>query len=210
MTVGKPIKLVDAPARFLGGDLARLVELTGSGAKALEALSDPDPGILVLLRREIIAEGRGGSQAQREEEIYAQVEKMIADFKKLGAEQRIAASGICSATGLRQVIPPELWDGLKYDFVAGAARPPRGSRSGFSYTFIEIQETRSEADADDLLASLVEWLAQRRANAGVEPKKVLAEAAKAEFASAFRVRIFNEAYRQVYGRSRGRPAQLQK
>jgi hypothetical protein len=60
------------------------------------------------------------------------------------------------------------------------------------------------------LASLVEWLAQRRAKAGVEPKKVLAEAAKAKFASAFRVRIFNDAYRQVYGRSRGRPAQLQK
>jgi hypothetical protein len=65
------------------------VRLTGSDTKALEALSHPDLGILVYYRRQAIAVGAGDWQAQVEEEIYAQVEKMIANFKTLDAFWRL-------------------------------------------------------------------------------------------------------------------------
>ncbi len=205
-TENKTVRLVDAPARFLDADdLARLVELTGSGAKALEALSHPDPAMLVAIRRMLIAEGRGDAWARLEEEIYAQVEKMISAFKTLGAESRIVAFGICSATALRQAIPRELWEGLAFDFQAGTARPINGSV--LTYTFIEIEEIGPET-ADDRVARFVSWLERRVVKQGVEVKKVLEQAAKAEFAAAFRVRIFNEAYKKGYGHSRSRPAQL--
>ncbi|PZR86663.1 MAG: hypothetical protein DLM68_09445, partial [Hyphomicrobiales bacterium] len=104
-------------------------------------------------------------------------------------------------TGQRQAIPRELWPALAFDFNTGTARG-----AGFSYSFVVIEETRSESGAGELLASLVAWLRRRQSKASDEPKKLLQEAAKKEFATAFRVRIFNDAYKEVYGRSRGRPA----
>ena len=50
MTARDPIKLRDAPARFLKTDWLRLMELKGSDAKAVETLSHPDPGMLVYYR----------------------------------------------------------------------------------------------------------------------------------------------------------------
>jgi hypothetical protein len=78
LTARDPIKLRDAPARFLKTDWLRLMDLKGSETNAIEALSHPDPGILRYCRREILAAGRGSPEAQAEEYIYALVEKMIA------------------------------------------------------------------------------------------------------------------------------------
>jgi hypothetical protein len=96
-----PIKLQDAPARFFNTDWLRLMEL-GSGAKAVETLSHPDPGMLVYYRRQVIAAGRGGPEALAAEDIYALAEKMIASFRELGASCQIIGDGIYSWTGLRQ------------------------------------------------------------------------------------------------------------
>ena len=70
------------------------MELKGSDAKAVETLSHPDPGMLVFCRRELIAAGRGGPEAQAQEDIYALVEKMIASFRELGASGQIIGRGI--------------------------------------------------------------------------------------------------------------------
>lgn len=103
MITHDPIKLRDAPARFLNTD--RLMELKGSDAKAVETLSHPDPGILIYYRRQVIAAGRGGPEAQAQEDTSALVERMIASFRELGASGQIIGHGIYSWTGLRQPIP---------------------------------------------------------------------------------------------------------
>ena len=93
MTTRDPIKLRDAPARFLNTDWLRLMDLKGSGAKALETLSRPDPGMLAYYRRQVIAAGRGGPEAQAQEDISVLAEKMIASFLELGASGQITATG---------------------------------------------------------------------------------------------------------------------
>ena len=118
MTTRDPIKLRDAPARFLNTDWLRLMDLKGSDAKAVETLSHPDPGMLAHYRRQVIAAGRGGQEALAAEDIYALVEKMIASFREIGASGQIIGHGIYPWTGLRQPIPPEFWPDLKFDFEA--------------------------------------------------------------------------------------------
>jgi len=203
--VAEAVSLKDAPARFLNVDWGRLVELKGSEAKAIETLSKPDPAALVHIRREVIADGQGGAKARAEEEIFSLVEKMIADFRALATSGQIAGQGIHSGTGLRQIIPSELWSGLQFDFSGGAA-----SGAGFSFSFVMIEEARPRSDANELVATLVAWLQQRQLESGVEPRKVLEGAAKKEFVSSFRAREFSEAYKRVYERSRGRPRRSEK
>ena len=203
--MGEAVSLKDAPARFLNVDWDRLVELKGSESQAIEALSKPDPAALVHIRREVIARGRDGAKARAEEVIFLLVEKMIADFRALATSGQIAGAGIFSGTGLRQVIPPELWSGLRLDFNSGAA-----NGAGFSYSFIQIEETRPGSHADEPVATLVAWLRRRQSDNGVESKKKLEAAAQKEFADAFRVRAFNDAYKQVYERPRGRPRGTEK
>jgi hypothetical protein len=135
LTTRDPIKLRDAPARFLNTDWLRLMDLKGSGAKALETLSRPDTGMLAYYRRQVIAAGRGGPEAQAQEDISMLAEKMIASFRELGASGQIIGHGIYSGTGLRQPIPPEFWPDLRFDFEANKA-----SNDKFSYSHVTIDQ----------------------------------------------------------------------
>lgn len=49
------------------------------------------------------------------------------------------------------------------------------------------------------------WLLSRRMAQGDEPKKVLLQAARSDLRTELTTRLFDEAYRMVYERSRGRP-----
>ncbi len=60
MAVGNGTGLREAPARLLSADWLCLVEMKGSREKAIDALSRPDPSILVHMRRQGMAEGIGG------------------------------------------------------------------------------------------------------------------------------------------------------
>ena len=111
------------------------MESKGSEVKAIEALSHPDPAILVYTRREGIAAGRGGSEVQAQDDISALVKKMIASFREFGASGQIIGHGINSWTGLRQPIPPELWSNLRIDFEANKA-----STDKFWYSHVTIDQ----------------------------------------------------------------------
>jgi hypothetical protein len=202
LTARDPIKLRDTPARFLKTDWLRLMVLKGSDAKAVETLSHPDPGMLVCCRHELIAAGRGGpeAQAQAQEDIYALVEKMIASFQELGASGQIIGLGIYSWTGLRQPIPPEFWPDLKFDFEANKA-----SNDKFSYSHVTIDQDDPAGSQGDFVARIVAWLTQHRPENGKAAKKMLAADARAEFGGGYTERAFNEAYKAVYQRRRGRP-----
>jgi hypothetical protein len=199
LTTRYPIKLRDAPARFLKTDWLRLMELKGSDAKAVETLSNPDPGMLADCRRQVIAAGRGGQEALAAEDIYALVEKMIASLQELGALGQIIGHGIHSWTSLRQPIPPELWPDLKFDFEANKA-----SNDKFSYSHVTIDQDPA-GHQGDVVARIAAWLTQHQPEYGKAPKKKLAADARAEFGSGYSERAFNEAYKAVYQRRRGRP-----
>jgi hypothetical protein len=200
LTARDPIKLRDAPARFLKTDWLRLMDLKGSDAKAVETLSHPDPGMLACCRRELIAAGRGGQEALAQEDIYALVEKMIASFQELGASGQIIGHGIYAWTGLRQPIPPEFWSGLRFDFEANKA-----SNDKFSYSHVTIDQDNPAGSQGGMVPRIVAWLTQDRPENSKAPKKMLAADARAEFGGGYTERAFNEAYREVYQRRRGRP-----
>ena len=194
----RPIKLRDAPARLLNTAWLRLMDLKGSDAKAVGTLSHPDPGMLAYYRRQVIAAGRGGPEALAAEDIYALAEKMIASFRELGASGQIIGDGIYSWTGLRQPIPPELWP-VRFDFEANKA-----SIDKFSYSHVTIDQ-HPAGHQGDVVARIAAWLTQHQLEYGKAPKKKLAADARAEFGSGYTERAFNEAYKAVYQRRRGRP-----
>ena len=200
MITHDPIKLRDAPARFLNTDWLRLMDLKGSDSQAVETLSHPDPGMLAHYRRQVIAAGRGGQEALAAEDIYALVEKMIASFQELGASDQIIGHGIYSWTSLRQPIPPEFWSDLRFDFEANKA-----SIDEFSYSHVTIDQDDPAGSQGDIVARIVAWLTQHRPENSKAPKKMLAADARAEFGSGYTERAFNEAYREVYQHRRGRP-----
>lgn len=200
MTVRDPIKLRDAPGRFLKTDWLCLVESKGSEAKAIEALSHPNPAVRVYIRRQMIADGRGGPETRAEEDIYLLIETMIASFRQLGASGRLIAQGISSLTGLHQPIPSELWSNLKFDFEADKA-----SNNEFSYSHVTINQNDPADSQEDVVARIIAWLTQHRPEKGKTPKKTLAAGARAEFGDDYKERAFNEAYSRVYQHRRGRP-----
>jgi hypothetical protein len=187
-----------APERFLSGDWAELVRRTGSRDRALARLSLPEPGMLAFVRGQAIASGRADGGAVREEETRLLVEKMIADFARLGAAGAIVANGIHAAAAVRQTIPAELWPQLKFDFAAGTA-----AGGGYAFGHVAVEEGPAP---DAIVESLAAWLDERREAHRGRPKKALAALAEGAFgADAFGVRDFNQAYARIYARRRGRP-----
>jgi hypothetical protein len=181
------------------------MDLKGSETNAIEALSHPDPGMLANCRRQVIAAGRGGREAQAEEYIYAMVEKMIARFWELGGSGQINGHGINSRTALRQPIPPEFWPDLRFDFEANKA-----SNDKFSYSHVTIDQDGSAGSQGDIVARIVAWLTQHRPENSKAAKKMLAADARAEFGSGYTERAFNAAYKAVYQRRIGRPRDSEK
>jgi hypothetical protein len=176
------------------------MELKRSDAKALETLSHPDPGMLAYYRRQVIAAGRGGQEAQAQEDISTLAEKTIASFRELGASGQIIGYGLNSWTRLSQPIPPELWSDLRFDFEANKA-----SNDKFSYSHVTIDQDGPSGHQGDIVARIVAWLTQHRPENSKAAKKMLAADARAEFGSGYTERAFNEAYKAVYQRRRGRP-----
>jgi hypothetical protein len=125
---------------------------------------------------------------------------MIASFRELGASCQIIGDGIYSWTGLRQPIPPEFWPDLRFDFETNKA-----SSDKFSYSHVTIDQDGAAGPQGDIVARIVAWLTQHRPENSKAAKKVLAPNARAEFGSGYTERAFNEAYREVYQRRRGRP-----
>lgn len=195
-----PIQLRNAPAHFLQTDWIRLAHLKGTESNAIEALSCPDPGMIVYYRHLVIEEGCGGPEAQAEENIFVLVEKMIASFCELGALGQIIGHGIFSSTGLRQAIPAELWSDLKFDFAANKA-----TSNGFSYIHVTIEKAATPDNQGDVVARMVASLTQHRSEKAKAPKKMLAKEARVEFGNNYTERAFNEAYKRVYQHPRGRP-----
>jgi hypothetical protein len=98
-------------------------------------------------------------------------------------------------------IPPELWRDLILNFEDGS-----GSGGGYNFTHIRIAKgTDIARQRSDVSARIEAWLSERRVRQGSELRKTLVGAAYREFGDELTTRVFDAAYRQVYGRRRGRP-----
>src|SRR5208283_2252100 len=97
----------------------------------------------------------------------------------------------------------EVWKDLGVDFESD-----RVSSDWGCYNCVKVRA--AAACYDDFHARLVAWLKERRSEQGREPRKILAAVAKTQFGGAYRVRAFNHAYRDAYGRARGRPPATKK
>lgn len=194
------ICLRGAPEYFLKSEWTELVTVAGSVAKALEALSHPEPGIIVFARREVIKGGKGGMQSFFHEQRYLSTRQITADFQKLAATGEIIAKGIYAGTGLHQDIPPELWPDMAIDFEKGTI-----SSGPYSYSHVTVRRNSPTGFREDIIPNIVAWLESQRSQVDEEPKKVLAAAAREQFKGTYTERAFNTAYSRVYGRPRGRP-----
>jgi hypothetical protein len=114
---------------------------------------------------------------------------------------QIIGHGIYSWTSLRQPIPPEFWPDLRFDFEANKA-----SNHKFSYSHVTIDQDGPAGPQGDIVARIVAWLTQHRSENSKAAKKMLAANARAEFGGGYTERAFNEAYKAVYQRRRGRPS----
>ncbi len=196
-----PVLLGDAPAAFLGEAFARVAALKGGAAAAVQALDHPDPGILVFYRRQGLEAGLAPTarlEALAAEEASRLAEALIADFRRLVAEGRLAASGVFAASGMRQPIAAELWPMARIEFAA-----TRMTSGALAYEGVTI--SAAEARPSDPAEAVRAWLGRRRREKGEELRKILIEAARRELGEAFTVRRFDAAYAALYERKRGRP-----
>jgi hypothetical protein len=197
-----PIPLSKAPSRFFADDWARLTSLKGGPAEALKALDSPDH--LAYYRSQILEQNLGTQQFRMElvaeEEAYMLVDRVHEGMRALGFEGRIAASGLFVGTGRREVVPAELWPTAKIAFGA-----ERVASNDFIFHYVTVEPAAATADIQSVASAMSAWLGGRRAERGDEAKKVLQDAARERFGETFRVQIFNTAYADCYGRSRGRP-----
>ena len=75
-----------------------------------------------------------------------------------------------------------------------------------SQRMLDAAQRRVPGPIDLLTGQLIAgWLTQHRPENGKAAKKMLAANARAEFSGDYTERAFNEAYREVYRRRRGRP-----
>jgi hypothetical protein len=79
------------------------------------------------------------------------------------------------------------------------------SKKGRDWTRKGVDLGSELTSQGDIVARIVAWLTQHQPENGKAPKKMLAANARAEFGSGYTERAFNEAYREVYQRRRGRP-----
>jgi len=198
-----PVALGDAPAVFVADAFARLAALKGGAAAALQALDHPDPAFLVFYRREALRQGLEPPAGLRElaaEEANQLAEALIADFRRLGAEGRLTASGVFAASGMRQPIAAELWPMARIEFAAG-----RMTSGALAYHGVTIRAAGARLGSTEPAEVVRTWLGKRRREKGEELRKTLVEAARRELGEAFTVRRFDAAYAALYERKRGRP-----
>ena len=123
MGIDDSINLSEVPARLFAKVWSRIVSLKGGEEQALQALSHPDDAFFVISRRRFLEANRNDSEQRRAalagEEAYPLTSKVLYNLRILGAEGRIIASGLYAGTGLRQLVPAELWPAAKIDFGAG-------------------------------------------------------------------------------------------
>jgi hypothetical protein len=202
----RQVPLREAPVRFLASEWARLVELTGSEAGALEILTNPTPGMLSNYRQEAIEHGSGSPEDKAKWKKGAEIDQLAkattAELKAMLASGQLVGFGIFSLTDRPQKASSKIWMGLHLDFQNSKATAPEGKGS---YSDVTIGKGASPRASDELVASISAWLTKRLTENGSEKRVALMEHARTKYDARFRITAFDQAFREVYGHKRGRP-----
>jgi hypothetical protein len=196
------IPLKNVPDHFF--DLERWNELAAAHGRegALESISRPEPGLLTYYRMEVAKlNSADAAKARQQQRLFELGQSLIRDFKAMLVKGQLNATGIQPPSIERVQIPSELWAELTPDF-------ERETAVSQHYRFLRVSISVAKDDADkevDLVQRCTEWLRGRKTTNGVELKKILRADAEKRFGAAVTVRMFDEAYRLVYRRTRGRP-----
>jgi len=197
------IALPAVPEQFFDQDKWKeLISRHGGRDKALHRISNPDPGALVAIRRQVgEQQSADGERAREEERIYRVGQSLVEEFRAQLIGGKCVATALHPPSIVRVTILPELHSDLIYNFEDDVAK-------GGGYIFRHIRIVKNpgiEHQKSDVSASIESWLVARRAQQGEELKKTLLDSAHREFGDHCTTRAFDAAYRRVYGRKRGRP-----
>lgn len=197
------IALPAVPEYFFDQDKWKeLISRLGDRERALHRISNPDPAALVLVRRQLVEEQSAiGTKAREEEAGYCLCHSLREKFRAQLISGQYVATGFQPPSIVRVIIPSELHRKLNFNFEEDVAM-------GGGYNFIAIRIATAsgiEHQKSDVSTRIAEWLAERRTRQVEELKKTLLDAACRKFGDDCTTRVFDAAYRQVYGRKRGRP-----
>jgi len=183
------IKLQQIPAIFFPERWSILRPRLGNDLTALYCFNAPypepaDPSDLFY------ANGRSDEEAT---ELYSIGRSVVKDCRKLFLDRKLVATGIQS-DGKRARIPADAWLDLWPLFVTGRANGP-----GITFNDVNVRAMSAYRLEQDCVA----WL---KTCPNLTSKKcALYEQAKLKLGGKLSHRIFNAAYKQVLGRTRGRP-----
>jgi hypothetical protein len=197
------IALPAVPEFFFDQDKWKeLISRLGGREKALQRISYPDHAALVLMRRQVAEEQSAiGTKAREEEAVYRLGQSLVERFRAQLISGEYVATGFQPPSIECVTIPAELHRKLIFNFEEGIALG-----GGFNFTAIWIATAPDiERQKSDVSTRIVGWLAERGSRQGEELKKTLLDAACRKFGDECTTRVFDTAYRQVYGRKRGRP-----
>ena len=128
---------------------------------------------------------------------------IVAELKIKLITREVASTGILEGDDERSAIPGDRWDALWPNFVENRADGISPQFAGYADVLILVPGAKKSAAASQL-DECRSWLRQR-AEEGESVKKILAREASKRFGSGHTTRIFDAAYKDVFGKVRGRP-----
>jgi hypothetical protein len=196
----REIPLRDAPEHFF--DPAKWCEYLfyfEDREKGLAWLSRAEPNLIAYTREEAAKIPTSeGEDARRGEKAAELGRSLLAAFKERLINGQLIATGLCALDVDRVRIPGDRWPDLWPNFIDSRAD------GDLTFTAVRIRQPTDPPQVDDLLTQCIEWLRKRRKEGGGLKKGLRAEALK-HFGAALKTRIFDQAYKVVFAKARGRP-----
>ena len=127
----------------------------------------------------------------------------VAELKFKLITRKVASTGILEGDDERSAIPGDHWDALWPNFAENRADSINPQFAGYADVLILGPGAKKSAAASQL-DECRSWLRQR-AEEGESVKKILAREAFTQFGRGLTTRRFDAAYKDVFGKVRGRP-----
>ena len=185
------IPLREVPNRFFNGSAwALYLRQFQSRSQALKVLST--------------FEMPSGLSASSQQIIIVRLRRsLFSELKIKLISREVASTGILEGDDERSAIPGDHWDALWPNFAENRADSISPQFPGYTDVLIVVPGAKKSATAS-LLDECRSWL-QQRGEEGESVKKILARRASKQFGSDLTTRMFDAAYKDVFGKVRGRP-----
>jgi hypothetical protein len=140
------------------------------------------------------------AREQKTQEAFELGISLVGDFRGKLINNRIVATGVVIGSPNRALIAPEQWQKLWPNFIEDKAMGPLFEISNIQLSRNDNRQTR---DAE-MLERCITYLQQRKGH-GESQRKILEPETNRYFGNDLTTRVFNEAYKKVFNKKRGRP-----